>query len=81
MILECHSCQSAPCWWSFVGDGVGSVHGNRLVGQLDFGQHAGEDFQPQVLFVPEAVGPPLEHPNLVVRPSTKPSGILFSGLQ
>src|SRR5450432_990170 len=37
------------------------------VDRLDLWQHAGEDFEPQVLFVPDAVCSPLDHPDLVVR--------------
>ena len=33
-----------------------------------FGQHTGEDFQSQVLFIPEAVGAPLDRSDLVVDP-------------
>ncbi len=32
----------------------------------DLWEHAGEDFQAEVLFVPETVGPALENPDLVV---------------
>src|SRR3954466_8135146 len=31
-------------------------------------QHAGEDFEPQVVFVVQAVGAALDHPDLVVEP-------------
>ncbi len=36
---------------------------------------------PQVLFVAEAAGATLEHADLVVQPSTKPSATLFFGWQ
>src|SRR5450432_1641604 len=51
-----------------VGDWSSSVmSAESPVGRLDLGQHAGEDFEPQVLFVPDAVCPPLEHADLVVQ--------------
>ena len=31
-------------------------------------QHAGEDFEPQILFVAQAVGAALDHSDLVVEP-------------
>jgi hypothetical protein len=31
-------------------------------------QHAGEDLEPQVIFVAQAVGATLDHPDLVVEP-------------
>ena len=36
--------------------------------RLQGGQHASEDFEPQVIFVAQAVGAPLEHADLVVEP-------------
>jgi len=38
----------------------------------DLGQHAGEDFQAKVLFVPQSVRPPLDDPDLGVDPFDEP---------
>ena len=35
---------------------------------LQGGQHAGEDLEPQVVLVAQAVSAPLDHPDLVVEP-------------
>ena len=35
---------------------------------LQFRQHAGEDFEPEVFFVAQAIGAPLDHADLVVEP-------------
>jgi hypothetical protein len=45
----------------------------------DLGQHAGEDFQAKVLFVPEPVHPPLDDPDLGVDPLDEPQGELLLG--
>src|SRR5258708_40271814 len=37
-------------------------------GRLEGGQHAGQDFEPQILFVAQAVGASLDHTDLVVEP-------------
>ena len=43
-------------------------------------QHAGEDLEPQVLFVAEAVGAPLEDTDLVVQALDEAEGHLVLGL-
>jgi len=44
-------------------------------------EHAGEDLEPQVLFIPEAVGATLEDADLVVQSLDEPEGTLFSARQ
>jgi hypothetical protein len=46
----------------------------------DLGQQAGEDFQAKVLFVPQSVRPPLDHPDLGVDALDEPQGELLLGL-
>ena len=43
----------------------------------DLGQHAGKDFQAKVLFVPKAVRPPLDDPDLGVDALHEPQGDLL----
>jgi len=44
-------------------------------------QAGSEDFQFEIFLVAQAVGAALNDADFVVRPSTKPSATLFSGLQ
>ena len=46
----------------------------------DLGQHASENLQAKVLFVPESVRPPLDDPDLGVYSLDKPQGELLLGL-
>ena len=46
----------------------------------DLWQHASEDFQSKVLFVPESVRPPLDDPDLGVDSLDEPEGELLLGL-
>ena len=46
-----------------------------------FRQHAGQDFQAEIFGITETRGTALEHTDLVVQPSPKPSETLFSGWQ
>ena len=43
---------------------------------LDVRQHTGQDLEPEVFFIPEAVGPALDHPDLVVQALDKAEGDL-----
>ena len=46
----------------------------------DLGEHAGEDLQAKILFVPEAIRPTLDDPDLGVDPLDEPQRELLLGL-
>jgi hypothetical protein len=46
----------------------------------DFRQHAGQHFEAEVLFVPQAVGTPLQHADLGVEAFDEAQGDLVLGL-
>ena len=48
---------------------------------LQFRQHAGENLEPEVFFVAQTVGAPLDHADLVVEPLDEANETLFSGRQ
>jgi pimeloyl-ACP methyl ester carboxylesterase len=75
-------------------DGLAYMHEQRVIHRglrvivwaifgrkLELRQHAGEDLQAQVLLIAQAVGSALKNADLLLKPSTKPSAALFSGLQ
>ena len=78
--LRCPSCPQRWCvsWSGFCDKAVRSrgtarKHGerwSRWPGPLQGRQHAGEDFEPQIVFVAQAVGAALNHADLVVEPLT-----------
>src|SRR5271168_306536 len=78
--------------WSTLLQRCPHVHGDAGVGKqgsqglclaycLQGRQHAGQDFEPQIAFVAQAVAAALDHRILLLSPSTKPSETLFSGRQ
>src|SRR4029077_2679626 len=75
--LPCPSCRQrcAPIvgryrWWQGSAFGIWLAHEipESPSAPLQRRQHAGENLEPQIFFVAQAVGAALDHPDLVIEP-------------